>query len=441
MPAPFSHDLFLSYCSRDREQVQRLVKRLSDAGLRVWQDEFEISPGTAIPRALTEALDKSRILLACLSPASLSSSWVNFELNSAIMRDPQNQTGRFLFVLLQDCEIPSALRQFEHIDWRSESDSEFEKLVVACREDNRIPAPHLPPTNPPSGLEMLVPRRSIKIADARLQFIPGDVFPMGSDDGHPHERPSHPVQVSPFFLSEAPVTNREFARFVSETSHFTAAEESGVSLCRRGGEWMILAGASWSHPAGPESNLENKESHPVVHVGWNDAFAYCGWLRRQTGFHFTLPTEAQWEYAAAGTAGWRWPTGNSPSPRSANLEGTGTAPVGRYLPNLFGLFDMAGNVYEWCLDRYASDWSAAGHGKSPVLDPAGPTAGDEHVLRGGSWSDVEYDCRCANRLHARASLTAANWGFRCCLVIDDALIATLLHRGWEMPIQEMLPLK
>ncbi|MBR2579836.1 MAG: formylglycine-generating enzyme family protein, partial [Cutibacterium sp.] len=234
----------------------------------------------------------------------------------------------------------------------------------------------------------------------------GDSFAEGyPGDG---ETPVHQVSLQRFGLGATAVTNRQFAAFVKDTNYRTTAEACGVSavfhLAFQGTHssvlhqvtgsswWLAVAGADWRHPGGPNSGITDRETHPVVHVSWDDAAAYCQW----TGAR--LPTEAEWEYAArGGLQGNRYVWGDELTPRgqwrcniwqgtfpSHNTTEDGyltTAPVKRYRPHGYRLWQMAGNTWEWCNDWYSSTY----YQNSPTNNPHGPDGGTHRVIRGGSY--------------------------------------------------------
>lgn len=281
---------------------------------------------------------------------------------------------------------------------------------------------------------------------------------MGSEDGATDEKPLHEVTVKSFFMDKTEVTNEQFAEFVKATNYVTLAERpltakelpgllpefegKTVSLCYRPPKgavnlrdalqwWAPVIGANWRHPDGPETDIIGKEKHPVVHVCWDDAQAYCKWAGKR------LPTEAEWEFAARGgleKARYIW--GNEFSPNGKWMTNTwqgkfphentgedgfkGLAPVGSFQANGYGLFDMAGNVWEWCSDWYLPDYYA----KSPKENPPGPTTSfdpDEpgvmkHTTRGGSWMCSDSYCRGyrpSARMKTSPDTGLANTGFRC----------------------------
>ena len=263
---------------------------------------------------------------------------------------------------------------------------------------------------------------SEKVSD-EMVYIRGGSFRMGTDDGFAFEGPAHAVAVEPFWIDKHEVTVRQFAEFVRSSNYVTEAERFGwsVTFDVGAGEWKPVEGADWRHPEGPGSTTV--ESEPVTQISYNDATAYAKWAGKR------LPTEAEWEYAARGGLegekyAWsnelrpngrylaNWWQGVFPQANTAEDGYAGRAPVGRFAPNGYGLYDMAGNVWEWC-----SDWFDEGYYRaSPRSNPAGPPRGAERVIRGGSWMCSENYCqgyRVAARSHSSAESAMNNLGFRC----------------------------
>jgi formylglycine-generating enzyme required for sulfatase activity len=273
-----------------------------------------------------------------------------------------------------------------------------------------------------------------------LIAVPGGTFAMGTDDaGYPSdgEGPVHPVTLSSYEIGAHPVTNDEFAEFVAATAHRTTAEELGDSFVFAGllpddfpptravaaaPWWRVVEGAHWRHPEGPHSDLAGRGDHPVIHVSWIDAHAYTEWSGTR------LPTEAEWECAArGGRDGAHFPWGDELEPAGEHrmnvFQGTfpagnscadgfaGTSPVASFPPNGFGLFDVTGNVWEWCADWFDPTFYA----RSGTVDPTGPEAGTSRVMRGGSYLCHASYCR-RYRVDARSANTpdssAGNIGFR-----------------------------
>jgi formylglycine-generating enzyme len=298
----------------------------------------------------------------------------------------------------------------------------------------------------PVHVEIIPADLSISAGASVFRYIPPGLAWVGADDGYQHERPRHQVRQSAFFLKDTVVTRAEFEEFCSATGFRTSAELGSAALGLSGGLWVPLAGANWRLPSGAILLHPLGGDHPVVQVSWYDASIYCRWFAQATGLAVGLPTETQWEYAAAGPSGLRWPFGDEYQPGALNAERPaqhlGTTPIRQFPPNAFGLYDMAGNVYQWCTDWYAPDWTQAGHALSssaPCLDPAGPSGGSDKVLRGGSWFDTPHHCRCANRFHAAPILAAENWGFRPCIRLTDDLVRRLIAEpGWNLRAEDML---
>lgn len=301
-----------------------------------------------------------------------------------------------------------------------------------------------------------------------MVWIPGGQFMMGTNEGKPDEGPVHLVELDGFWMDQHEVTNREFAAFVDATGYLTTSEREPEllsikadsplknleirpdmnlpgSICLntkfQAGDydpskgayswWSYIPGANWRHPSGPDSSIEDRMDHPVVHVSWPDAVAYCEWAGKR------LPTEAEWEYAARGNLSKNvYPWGNERNPdgkwlhniwqgdfpitNSADDGFETTAPVGTFPPNAYGLYDMSGNVWEWCADFYTPNYYA----KSPRRNPMGPTASYDpqepdiikRVQRGGSFMCSDQYCigyRNSARMKGEADTGAFHTGFRC----------------------------
>jgi formylglycine-generating enzyme required for sulfatase activity len=273
-----------------------------------------------------------------------------------------------------------------------------------------------------------------------LVELEGGEFTMGTDGdyGYPidGEGPAHRVELSPFAISRHAVTNELFAAFVAATGHRTEAERYGGSFVFFGflpegapvravpaaPWWREVEGADWAHPEGPGSGWEERADHPVVHVCWEDALAFCEWSGTR------LPSEAEWEYAArGGLEGCRFPWGDRLEPggehrmnvwqgsfpeRDTAADGyAGTAPASAFEPNGFGLHCMTGNVWEWTADRFDRNFYAA----SPELDPLAVGGEGPVVMRGGSYLCHASYCN-RYRVDARSSNaadgTTGNLGFR-----------------------------
>ena len=301
-------------------------------------------------------------------------------------------------------------------------------------------------------------------------FIPGGVFEMGGDNDQAStdEFPKHSVTAAPFYMDATEVTNAQFQKFVDATGYITTAERKpdweelkksvppgtpkpsdemlvAASLVFKQGNgpvnlndysqwWNWVAGADWKHPQGPNSSIKGYEQFPVVHVSWYDAMAYCKWAGKR------LPTEAEWEFAArGGLKNQIYPWGNEHiskgNPKANSWEGSfpyqndrrdgyiTAAPVKSYPCNPYGLFDMAGNVWEWCSDWYDHDFYKTVIGNKAV-NPSGPQKSydpqdpytPKKVLRGGSFLCNDSYCsgyRVARRMKSSPDTGLEHTGFRC----------------------------
>lgn len=295
-------------------------------------------------------------------------------------------------------------------------------------------------------------------ASQKMVLIKGGTFQMGTEDpAFTDAAPLHQVEVSSFWMDEHEVTNEEFAAFVKATGYVTVAEkkprpedlpgvpeeqlvagsavfsrpEEGVALDDPGQWWRYVAGADWKHPLGPGSSIEGREQEPVVQVCYEDALAYAQWAGKR------LPTEAEWEYAArAGKEGSTYYWGNELKPggswKGNIFQGSfphgnskedgfeGLSPVKSFAPNALGLYDMEGNVWEWCQDLYRPDY----YRQSPVVNPKGPSDSydpDEpglvkRVQRGGSFLCSDQYCiryKAGSRGKGEVKSASNNLGFRC----------------------------
>ena len=329
-----------------------------------------------------------------------------------------------------------------------------------------------------AGEQTIVPTTNSSAAPSSaitntMAWIPAGSFWMGSDTGRADEQPVHQVTLDGFWIDRKPVSNEDFAKFVAATGYVTVAErkpeakdfpgvppeklvagsvvfspptlqaineeraQEGLPLAKQAPLdnpllwWKYVPGAHWRHPQGPGSNISQLQDHPVVQVCWSDAAAYAKWAGKQ------LPTEAQFEYAERGGLdrqpyAWgsellrngKWMAnawqGQFPAENKAADGFAGTSPVGSFPPNGYGLYDMAGNVWQWCADWYRPDY----YRQSPVKNPSGPDRGfdpDEpgvpkRVVRGGSFLCSDLYCsgyRAAARMKSSPDTGLSNTGFRC----------------------------
>jgi formylglycine-generating enzyme required for sulfatase activity len=239
-----------------------------------------------------------------------------------------------------------------------------------------------------------------------MVFVKGGTFNMGSENGNDGEKPVHEVTLSDFYIGKYAVTVAEFRVFVSDTGFKTDAEKGGRSSIY--GSWNKKSGINWRNAT--EGKIA-QDNHPVFHVSWYDAKAYCNWLSKKSGKTYRLPTEAEWEYGARGggqSKGYEYAGSNNFDDVAWLLDNSGykTHAVGEKLPNELGLYDMSGNVWEWCSDWYDS------YPSSTLTNPTGPSSGSNRVIRGGSWYNYPQGCRVAHRNGNAPDYRRGNLGFR-----------------------------
>jgi formylglycine-generating enzyme required for sulfatase activity len=244
--------------------------------------------------------------------------------------------------------------------------------------------------------------------------VPAGEFLMGGTDGSDDEKPQSRLTLTEYWIGRAHVTVAQFAAFVKATSHKTQAEKDGRSNSWNGSTWNQVVGADWAHPIGPATNTLGKEEHPVVHVSWDDAIAFCAWAANATGKAIRLPTEAEWAKAARGTDGRKYPWGDGvPTTALANFNNTlgTTTPVGRYSPggdSPYGCADMAGNAWQWVNSLNKPYPYSATDGRESATDRGA------RVLRGGGFYFTDNYLRAANHGSLDPTNHSQSYGFRVC---------------------------
>ncbi len=305
---------------------------------------------------------------------------------------------------------------------------------------------------------------------AGMVWIKDGEFTMGGNgdaDTLEEEKPAHRVKVTSFWMDETPVTNYQFKKFIDKTGYVTTAEKAptleelrkqippgtpdppaellvpGSLVFKRPGVltsswqdwWQWTPGANWRHPLGPGSSLKGKDHHPVVHISWDDAKAYARWAGKR------LPTEAEWEYAAHGGKKknnyvWGNEEFSEKKPQANIWQGDfpykstkpggyfGTTPVKNYKPNGYGLYDMAGNVWQWCSDYYHTGYYKKEAKKKVSYNPQGPAKSwdpkepfaQKRVIKGGSFLCSKQYCKghlISARMRTSQDTSLNHLGFRC----------------------------
>jgi formylglycine-generating enzyme required for sulfatase activity len=347
---------------------------------------------------------------------------------------------------------------------------EIKRKAICCESNIPSRFATLLPAYAPSKLSAQ-DKPEAAVLHEGMVWIPGGTFGMGADNqqASPDEYPKHMVTVDGFWMDATEVTNAQFARFVKATGYKTTAEikpdweklktqvppgtpkpdesllvpaslvfsppNHAVELSDYAQWWQWKQGANWKHPRGPNSSIAGKEQYPVVHISWFDAVAYCRWAGKR------LPTEAEWEFAArGGLKDEIYPWGNEPVESGKKKANTWeghfpdkntlgdkyyyTAPVKSYQPNGYQLYDMAGNVWEWCADYYQNNYYQSIAQPGAVKNPKGPNKSfdpeepyaQKRVIRGGSFLCNESYCtgyRVARRMKSTEDSGMEHLGFRC----------------------------
>ena len=426
-------DVFLSHNSHDKPAVIALARKLKAHGLKVWLDAWELRPGQPWQEALEQIIETTQTAAVLVGNDGFG-PWQSREMRGCLSEFAEH--GKAVVpVLLPSCptdvpKLPFFLKQltwvdlrdgkeeqgFYHLIWgitgkkpKELEDAEEENLIVpaiqtlivptqGAREREPIPHIHGWPSDKVQALQRDTAQSLGLAATFRdalqsggegplLAVIPAGSYLMGSPGDEPErsgdEGPQHTVSFSkPFAIGVYAVTFDEYDRYCK------AVKKS------------LVSDQAWG-----------RGRRPVINVSWEDAVAYCAWLSEQTGKHYRLPTEAEWEYACRAGTDTPFYFGTTISAQQANFNcNTGrTVPVDEFQPNAFGLYQMHGNVWEWCEDGKRK------YSKETQIDPVGPT-GAARVVRGGSWGDDAGICRSACRYYDDPVNRFSGTGFRCARV-------------------------
>lgn len=263
--------------------------------------------------------------------------------------------------------------------------------------------------------EATKPKKDIVPILPEMIKVKGGAFKMGSKDTEAKEDESnvHEVKVDDFYIGKFEVTVEQFKSFVEITGYQSEAEKIGKSYIYTG-SWKNMKGINWRHDARGNLRPPAEYDHPVIHVSWNDADAYCKWLSSYTKKTFRLLTEAEWEFAARGgsqSKNTKYSGSSNPDDIAwyiSSSQDKGTFSVGTKKANELKIHDLSGNVYEWCADWYDSEYYI----NSPTENPKGVPNGTSRVVRGGSWHDTAEKNRVASRFNGSSSYCGYNIGFR-----------------------------
>ncbi len=424
-----SDHVFVCYAREDDRFVLQLGENLKGRGVPVWLDQWDIPPGSDWDRSIDDAIYDCAKFIIVLSPQAVESTEVRGELHTALAANK-----RIIPLIHRSCRVPRQLLTIQHVDFTSRgpddeaavrqllrtlatstdtgvaqqveatnksvregeqarAEAEAKKKAELRRaEEEHAAKAHLTAStvfrdklkNGSQGLEMVVPPAGT--------FQMGDVQGGGDDD----ERPVRLVRIpKSFAIGRYQITFEDYDHFASATSRQLPDDEG------------------WG-----------RGRQPAINVSWEDALKYAKWLSEQTGKRYRLPTEAEWEYAArAGTETKYW-WGNEIKPGMANFQGADnrwagkqTSPVGSFQPNPFGLYDTAGNVWEWVEDCWHENYNGAPTDGSAWKEKGGGNCG-QRVLRGGSWYYGPETLRSSGRFGANAGIRSNFIGFRLAQDID-----------------------
>ena len=373
---PDDPKIFISHAWEDKSIVRRLEAELENIGVQIWVDHSDIRAGDLITRRVNKALEWCNTLVLIWSHAASISKWVEHEWGVAF-----NVGKTIIPCLLDDKKIPALLANTAHINL-----SKFDDGLIELSRSLGL-----------TGKFSIDYEHTEKLG---IEFIdaPGGHFEMGDvwDDGVDDEKPVHTVTLLDFKISKYEITNNQYCAFLNAKGN---RKEGGVT-------WIDLESESCQiekhiYRFVPKNDFGD---HPVVAVSWYGAKAFAEWVGGR------LPTEAEWEYAArsCGRQDRKYPWGNEfgqSKVNSGNDIGR-TMPVGSYPSNDLGLHDMAGNVWEWCQDRY--DVYKVGK----FINPTSTKSGNGCVVRGGSFLNDDWNVRCTIRLELSPSSRDSDVGFR-----------------------------
>ena len=282
---------------------------------------------------------------------------------------------------------------------------------------------------------ILSQQQTTTLDSVEMVLVTGGTFQMGGIGQFKNGEPVHSVTVNSFYMGKYELTIGQFSQFINETGFQTDAQKKGFSYAFAPPKLMPkIQGVDWRCDAQGKERTKSEYNYPVIHVSWNDANEYCKWLSQKTGQKYRLPTEAEWEYAAGNGAKhtmFSWgdnvpagKNGGNVADESFNrmikqyfawsiVNGYNDgyiwiSPVGSFNPNELGLFDMSGNVLEWCNDFYEKNYYKI----SPSNNPQGPSSGKTRIIRGGCWVDNLDGCRIVSRGGNDPTLSIYNCGFR-----------------------------
>lgn len=399
--------IFLAHASEDKHAVIDLYNRLKAKGFKPWLDKVDLLPGQSWRAEIPKAIRESDVFIACLSKESVAKEgYIQREFRMALQKMGDIPPGKIYLipVRLDDCQVPE-LRQEEYginladLQWVDLfREGEFERLVksIELHFPNAIATSNIPKLQTFTFETVKVNHKGSVISQEQrsaeyfrqdlgsgeyldMVRIDGGTFWMGSPNDEPgranSEGPQHKVTVPKFYMSKYPITQRQWYA-VSLLPDVDRNLEPQPSICKG-------------------------DERPVENVTWYAAVEFCKRLSRKTGKRYRLPSEAEWEYACRAGTMTQYYFGDNLTKEQEQAHAhvdflfSKTNLVGMYLPNAFGLYDMYGNVWEWCQDYWHDNYKGAPtDGSAWIID----FDKDRRVLRGGPWFNLPKDCRSAGRI-------------------------------------------
>jgi len=429
MPPPYK--VFTIYAREDAQYLDELrghLRPLERAKrIAVWSDR-EINPGVEWEREIIDHLGGADIVLVLVSAAYFQSAYIHeVEIELARKRHDAGE-ARMLPIIVRQIDfsddpiigslqvLPTDAKPVTSRQWDDRDHAWADVVAGLKRTLEMLDAAERERRNHEQAAADA--KHRLEEMAREMVLIKAGSFTMGCTDEqggdcYEDEEPAHSVTLTQdFYLGKYPVTNAQYATFLNEKGNQTESDVPWIDLS---GKWSEAARCRILAEGNIFRTQSGYENHPVVYVSWYGAKAYCDWLSAQTGRNYRLPTEAEWEYAAQGghlapahqtkyagsnnadEVAWYWEnSGDQQLSGNWNEEKLKTnncqpRPVGEKKHNALGLYDMSGNVYEWC-----SDWKDD-HPLGVQINPTGPAVGTSRVLRGGSWYNFAEDCRVSKR--------------------------------------------
>jgi len=406
-------NVFISYAHEDKKIAKKVYDDLTNQGISCWIDNKELLIGQMWEQEISCNIEKCSHFLLLISNKALSrNSFVLEEVKIALDAYDKMSNSRIFFmpVSLDDCKSQAEkkdkrLEKFHWGDLSKDYSSGLTLILKTLKESQKT-------TNIKTWIE--------HPTDMEFVWVEGGSFTMG--DNIDDETPAHKVTIDAFWIARYPVTVFQFKEFIKATNYQTDAEKKGWAYGWPKGLYKKTPFKEQKGHCWKKMHFTQDDHHPVVNISWNDAIALTKWLSEKGKDQFRLPSEAEWEFACRARTQTPFYFGNTISMGQANFNGKPalhngtfvkyreqTTPVGEFTENKFGLFDMHGNVWEWCADTYAKDAYRKHERKNPICLEANESA---RVIRGGCWNSFESSVRSASRSSQKRSYCDCTIGAR-----------------------------